>query len=178
MREQLWNQRRVTFRHLHDLSNLNEWRAWTGQPTVVPSALEDDTSPDDVLLRLEAETFAAAQSWFKAHDQDADLEVSRQAGGRWAQTRWPGTESDARLAMPALLDSPLGGRQPRLVFLVQRALAAEMRVRWDARAVFRGAQTNEDLTAFERHGSAWIEGFVGKFCPRSRFRHEPPFLVW
>jgi hypothetical protein len=175
MREQLWNQRRLTYRHLHDLRNLNEWRAWTAQATLTPDALEDDTTPDDVLWRAEVATFAAARAWFDARPQDSDLEISRLAGARWAETRWPHPERDARLVLTALLDSPVAGRHPRSAFLVKRALPNEMRVCWDARAV-TGADPSP---AFERHGVAWIEVFVNRFHPGGSFhREEGALLVW
>jgi len=64
MREHPWNIRRVTHRHLHDHRNLLDLHflthAWAGQDsTSLPNpfekdpCLEDDTSPEDVLTRLE-----------------------------------------------------------------------------------------------------------------------------
>jgi hypothetical protein len=176
MREQLWNQRRLTYRHLHDLRNLNEWRAWTAQPALDPRALEDDTTPEEALLRHEATTFANARAWFENHAQEADYEVSRLAGARWAEAHWPHPELDARLVLTALLDSPLAGRHPRSTFLVQRARPQEVQVLWDARAVLAGQPVSP---ALESHGVAWIEGFVNKMRAGGRLRREEgALLVW
>ena len=70
MREQPWNIRRATHRHLHDYENLRDLhgltQAWLTSATQAGAknpfdqepTLEDDTSPEDVLARLERQVQA------------------------------------------------------------------------------------------------------------------------
>jgi hypothetical protein len=171
MREHPWNVRRVTHRHLHDHRNLLDLHflthAWTSAAQTGDTAslsnpfdkeptLEDDTSPEDVLLRLEqavlATQFEALSNRLKAKptrreaaalEPSATLsaldELSLQAGRECAERRWPKdaeeltplapmTPGDRRKLLAALYHSPLAGRWGPDAFLVRRALISEVSV--------------------------------------------------
>jgi hypothetical protein len=151
MREHPWNIRRVTHRHLHDHRNLLDLHylthAWAGQdhsslpnPFEKNASLEDDTSPEDVLIRLEQgvlHTQLAALSERLSSKSSLD-ELSWQAGRDCSTKRWPkDTESslvekpgppDKRALLVALHHSPLSGRLAADAFLVRRALASEVSI--------------------------------------------------
>jgi hypothetical protein len=147
-REHPWNIRRVSHRHLHDQRNLADLhrltQAWVPEgvesPKELESSLEDDTWPEDVLLRLEAEIRALQLGVLSKQLSESErlAEKSFFAGQEAAQRRWMQADptegsvapADKRALLLALYQSPLGGRLGPDAFLVRRALITEVTVEW------------------------------------------------
>ena len=155
MREHPWNIRRVTHRHLHDHRNLLDLHylthAWASgdsaslsNPFEKDPSLEDDTSPEDVLQRLEQ---AVAQTQLQILSErllskpsmNLNLnELSWRAGKECAIKRWPKDQAsdtiapskpcEKRTLLMALQHSPLAGRLGADAFLIKRLLISEVSI--------------------------------------------------
>ena len=152
MREHPWNQRRVTHRHLHDQQNLRDLHSLTeswihampkGAASNAPHpfdqepSLEDDTTPEDVLVRLELAVHSAQAETLCIRLPDRELlkDLSWNAGKECASRRWADTltrrastlgPTDKRSLLLALCHSPLSYRLGADAFLIRRALTSDV----------------------------------------------------
>lgn len=143
-REHPWHIRRVTHRHLHDQRNLVDLhlltQAWGCEGIANPfdqePSLEDDTWPEDVLLRLEHQIRALQLQAIGARRTESLDELSYQAGQESASRRWTQSDptegsiapADKRALLLALYHSPLSGRLGPAAFLIRRTLITEVSV--------------------------------------------------
>jgi hypothetical protein len=208
-REHPWNIRRVSHRHLHDQRNLLDLQAltlaWTtppaapetepdatdplaprspatpADPLALEAALEDDTWPDDVLQRQEAEVHRAQLHALSARLADGDrlAELSYHAGQEAASRRWMQADpaegsiapADKRALLLALYHSPLGGRLGREAFLVRRALITEVSVELLqcphrlAAAKPRGGENPALVDELCRQQFSWLKGYFNFLNP-------------
>jgi hypothetical protein len=154
-------------------------------------ALLDDTSPDDLLGRLERAVWAV-QAWTLSSliqstpepDRPAlrnQLEqLSWKAGRDCARRRWStmpaNVRSDARGVLAALADAPPFGRPETTALLIERAIAAEARFelqvcphrRTYGELALAGPLV-DDLCRLHAH---WIRGFVYELHPALRAEHR------
>lgn len=101
-------------------------------------SLEDDTWPEDVLLRLEFEIRSSQRRALDLLLSESERLTDRsfQAGQESAQRRWMQSDpsegsvapADKRALLLALYHSPLGGRLGPDAFLVRRSLITEVSV--------------------------------------------------
>ncbi|MGK5083299.1 hypothetical protein WDW37_08325 [Bdellovibrionota bacterium FG-1] len=194
MREHPWNQRRVTHRHLHDEQNLRDLHALTeswinaipqGAASNSPHpfdqnpSLEDDTTPEDVLVRLELAVHSAQAEILRVRLPDRELlkDLSWNAGKFCASHRWADTltrrnsslaPADKRALLLALCHSPLSYRLGADAFLVRRALTSEVCIellqcphRW-SETVQMDQATRDELCQQQFH---WLCGYFTPLAP-------------
>jgi hypothetical protein len=191
-REHPWNVRRLSHRHLHDHRNLLDlhlltqaWAATHSQTLINPfdrePTLEDDTSPEDVLHRLDRaiRSVQLRELGERLSDKKLSLdESSYQAGQEAASHRWMQSDpnegsiapADKRALILALYHSPLGGFEGPGSFLVRRSLVTEVAVELLAcphRLAERpgqgaSAETLDELCNQQFH---WLRGYFGFLNP-------------
>jgi hypothetical protein len=194
-REHPWHIRRVSHRHLHDQRNLldlhfltHSWgtpNAEVENPFDREPSLEDDTSPEDVIRRLEHEVRdTQIQTLSRKLGDAAKLdELSYQAGNECASRRWTEADpregsiapADKRALLLALCHGPLSGRLGAQAFLVRRALVTEVTIELlqcphrlaeskDLRGL-KGAPSAEALDELCRQQFQWLRGYFNFLNP-------------
>ena len=183
MREQPWNIRRATHRHLHDYENLRDLhgltQAWLTSATQAGAknpfdqepTLEDDTSPEDVLARLERQVQATQLKVIQtlAQAQEAltlDL-VSFGAGKICAEKRWTVLPSDKRALLVALYHSPLSQGLSAGAFLVRRMLTSEVSIELLC-CPHRAKNSTAEQAAVDllcKQQFHWLKGYFSHLAP-------------
>jgi hypothetical protein len=183
MREQPWNQRRISHRHEHEHRNLLDLfrlaEAWSGTAKKLDASfapLDDDTSPEDALGRLEHAVEDALRAAAAGKSSGDLTERSIAAGRDAARIRWPEAErlataiapADKRPLIVALYHSPLAGRLGPAAFLVRRSLDTEvsLELRNCPHAHPRGSNETPGLRDLlcEQHFE-WLRGYFQHLNP-------------
>lgn len=199
MREHPWHIRRVTHRHLHEQRNLLDLHflthAWAQageagtetqssieNPFEREPTLEDDTTPEDVLSRLERAVRDVQSQTIRnmrkggAAAAEGLAQASYNAGKECAQRRWPREESspaaaargpspDKRPWLGALYHSPLAGRAGESAFLVRRALVSEVCVEL-RQCPHRRPESGDAADELCLQQFHWLRGYLSHLDPR------------
>ncbi len=202
MREHPWSMRRVTQQHLHDQRNLLDlmaltqaWQSAPRGPVAVVKAdesteatarrtdpsekafeLEDDTTPSDVLARMEAEVWISQIRALSGKTSGKLDEASFEAGAKCAGSRWPtprdrtrGAASDKRALFLALCHSPLAAGLGSRAFLIRRSLPQEISIellQCPHRRLKEGEDAPADVIAeLCRQHFNWMRGYLHSLNP-------------
>ena len=213
MREYPWHQRKALIKHHRRFRNLVDFhditRAWVDEARIdsaanphlteeirlletVPDArletLLDDTSPEDLLGRLEYSVWAI-QAWTfstifgRIKDRPENLssaleQVTWKQGKSMAERRWnrisARSRSDLRALFLTLVDSPIALSLGEDAFLLKRGLLQDLEFEFRACPhVLRFPEVMPASSQLCALHSAWIRGYLYGLNPRIQMQYNP-----